>query len=387
MLKIKDKKECTGCSACYSICPTKAISMQKDEEGFTYPIIDESKCVNCGLCKKICPCINDIENANLKIPTMLAAWSVDSKNKETSSSGGCFYELAKYVIKLGGLVVGAGFDKELNVVHKIADRIDDLFELKGSKYVQSSLGDCYTKVKEYLDNNKIVLFVGTPCQVAGLYAFIKNKEYNNLYTADLICHGVPSSKVYRKYLEELKEKYNSKPTEISFRDKTYGWKKFSVKVIFEGNLKYIKDLGNDKFMRAFLSNICLRPSCYECKFAKLPRVADITLGDFWGVKNIDNSLDDDTGTSELVINSEKGKKLLSKIRDNIFVKELELTDGIKYNPCLIGSVNIPEKRTKFFIDLDKYSLAKLEKKYFPKRPLIIRIASKAKNTIYTLMKK
>lgn len=386
MLKLKDKKDCTGCSACYSICPTKAIAMQEDNEGFVYPVIDETKCIKCGLCKKICPCINNKDNNNLKEPTMLAAWSLDFQNKETSSSGGCFYELAKYVIKQGGLVVGAGFDKGLNIVHKIVDNMDNLFELKGSKYVQSRIGDCYINVKENLDKDKIVLFVGTPCQVAGLYAFLKNKQYNNLYTADLICHGVPSTKVYRKYLEELSNKYKSNPISLTFRDKSNGWKKYKVKISFN-NSTYIKNASEDIYMRAFLSNICLRPSCYECKFSKLPRVADITLGDFWGVKNVDNSLDDDTGTSELVINSEKGKELLSKIEKNVFVKEVELQDGIKYNPCLVGSVTKPKNREQFFIDLDKNSLSKLEKKYFPKRPIVIRIASKIMDKLYNMINK
>jgi len=385
MIEIKNKKKCTGCSACCSICPTKAISMLEDNEGFVYPVIDEAKCIKCGACKKICPCLNNIESTNFDVPTVLAAWSLDSRNKETSSSGGCFYELAKYVINQGGLVVGAAFDEDLNVVHKVVDNIVGLNELKGSKYVQSRIGDCYIKVKKYLDEYKKVLFVGTPCQVAGLYAFLKNNQYDNLYTADLICHGVPSTKVYRKYLEELSKKYKSKPISLTFRDKSSGWKRYKFKINFE-NKQYIKSASYDIYMRAFLSNICLRPSCYECKFSKLPRVADITLGDFWGIENIDAKLDDDTGTSELVINSQKGKEMLSNVEDNIFVKEVKLEDGIKYNPCLVTSSKMLEKRGQFFIDLDNNSLSKLEKKYFPKRPFVIIFASKIKNNIYRIIK-
>lgn len=386
MLKIKDKKECTGCSACFNICPTKAISMEEDEEGFVYPKIDETKCIKCGLCEKTCPCINEIKNNNYSKPNVLAAWSLDNDNKKTSSSGGCFYEMAKYVINQGGVVIGAGFDENLNVIHKIATNIDELFELKGSKYVQSKIGNCYIKVKEYLNDNKLVLFVGTPCQVAGMYSYLKNKEYKNLYTADLICHGVPSTKVYRKYLEEISNSCNSKPLKITFRDKSNGWKKYRVKIDFKEK-SYIKNASEDIYMRAFLSNICLRPSCYDCKFSKIPRIADITLGDFWGINNIDSKLDNDTGTSELVINSERGKKLLSNINENIFMKEVELDSGIKYNPCLVGSVKMPEKRKDFFKDLDIKSLNELEKKYFPKRNVMIRVIGKIKGKIYSIIKK
>lgn len=385
MLNIKDKKECTGCSACYSICPTKAISMIEDEEGFVYPNIDESKCIKCGICEKTCPCINEKENNNFSKPMVLAAWSLDNINKSESSSGGCFYELAKYIIDEGGVVIGAGFDEELNVVHKSVDKVEDLIKLKGSKYVQSRIKESFKQAKEYLESGRPVLFVGTPCQVAGVYAFLKNKEYPNLYTADLICHGVPSTKVYRKYLNELSLKYQSKPISLTFRDKSSGWKRYSVKVDFKDE-RYIKSASEDIFMRTFLSNLCLRPSCYDCKFSKLPRVADITLGDFWGIGNINSKLDDDTGTSELVINSEKGKKILKKIKDNIYVEEIDLESGIKYNPCLVGSVKMPDKRKEFFLDLDSNSLEELEKKYFAKQPFIIRFAKRVKNKIYSYIK-
>lgn len=387
MLEIKEKKECTGCSACFSICPTKAISMLEDEEGFIYPKIDENKCIKCGACEKICPCIKQIKNTNFKKPKMLASWSLNEENRRTSSSGGCFFEIAKDIINQGGIVVGSAFDDELNVVHKIVDCIEALDKLKGSKYVQSKIGNCYIQTREHLNNGKMVFFVGTPCQIAGLYEFLRGKEYDNLYTSDIICHGVPSNKVYRKYLEEQEGKYNSKIKNISFRNKTYGWKKFSMKIDFENKKTYIKTLNSDLYMRAFLSDICLRPSCYECKFAKLPRVADITLGDFWGVYNINSKLDDDKGTSELVINSKKGEELLEKIRDKLYIEELELEDGIKENPCLVGSVKIPENREKFFIDLDKLTLSKLEKKYFPKKISVIKFLRRVKNKVYRIIKK
>lgn len=394
MLEIKHKKDCTGCSACYSICPVNAIELQEDNEGFCYPVIDEKKCIKCNICEKKCPCINGDKSSKIEKPQVLAAWSLDNKNKEQSSSGGCFYELAKYVLKNNGVVVGAGFNKELDVIHKLVDNEERLIELKGSKYVQSYIGDTYSKVKEALKEDKKVLFVGTPCQVAGLYSFLGNQENNNLYTADLICHGVPSPKVYRKYLEELCTKYNAKATNINFRSKISGWKKFSMKIDFDNAQTYLKSLNEDLFMKGFLNNIYLRPSCYDCKFAKIPRVADITLGDFWGIGDKKSELDDDTGTSELIINSDKGRKLLSEIKENLYIEEIDLEYGIKVNPCLVGSVKEPKQRKRFFEEVDKKSFETLCKKYNVKEKflyktyiVIVRILSKIKRVMVSLIKK
>jgi len=394
MLEIKDKKNCSGCSACCSICPVNAIEMIEDNEGFVYPIIEQEKCTKCGLCKKICPCINDKENKNTSKPQVLAAWSLDNKNKEQSSSGGCFYELAKYILKKNGCVAGAGFDEKLNIVHKIIDDEENLIELKGSKYVQSNIGDTYIKVKEALKNEKMVLFVGTPCQVAGLYSFLQYIEYDNLYTADLICHGVPSPKVYRKYLDELSNKYNSKPNKVNFRSKISGWKKYSMQIDFDNSQTYVKSSNEDIFMRGFLKNIYLRPSCHACKFAKIPRIADITLGDFWGIGEKDSRLDDDTGTSELIINSEKGKKILNEVKENLYLEEIDLEYGIKVNPCLVGSAKKSLQREKFFKELDKKSFEKLSEKYIIKEELfkkiyilILNILSKIKRKLIKLIKR
>ena len=389
-----EKNKCTGCTACYSICPVNAIEMKEDNEGFIYPVIDENKCTKCGICEKTCPCINEKKNKNINIPKVLAAWSLDNKNKEQSSSGGCFYELAKYILKNKGIVVGAGFDNELNIVHKIIDDEENIIELKGSKYVQSHIGDTYIKIKEALKQGQLVLFVGTPCQVAGLYSFLRNKEYDNLYTADLICHGVPSPKVYKKYLDELSIKYNAKPIKVNFRSKSSGWKKFSMKIDFDNSQTYIKDLNEDLFMRGFLNNIYLRPSCYECKFAQIPRIADLTLGDFWGIGEKNPKLDDDTGTSELIINSEKGKKLLNEVKENLYMEEIDLEYGIKVNPCLVGSVKEPKQRKLFFDELDNKSFEKLIKKYIIKEKilyriyiLVMRILYKIKRVLIKLIKR
>lgn len=381
MIEIKDKKKCCGCGACFNICPKNAIKMISDKEGFLYPKVDTEKCIKCGLCKKVCPILNDNRNNNFYNPKQYAAWSNDDKNRLSSSSGGLFYELANFILTNNGVVFGAGFDNELNVIHKVANNVEDLFELKCSKYVQSNLNDCYLNVKEMLSSEYKVLFVGTPCQVAGLYSFLRNKEYKNLYTIDFVCHGVPSPKVYRKHLSELESKFNCKAQHVYFRDKSNGWKKFNFKVEFENNKIYKKNLCEDLFIRGFLKNMYLRPSCHECKFSKIPRVSDITLGDFWGINSISNKLDDDKGTSQVLINSDKGKYLFDSVFSNIFISEVDLEFGKKVNPCLISSVNPDKNRDKFFKDLDKNDMKTLEKKYFPKPNFIKKSLIKFKSFI------
>ncbi|MDD3304284.1 MAG: Coenzyme F420 hydrogenase/dehydrogenase, beta subunit C-terminal domain [Clostridia bacterium] len=394
MIKITQKGQCSGCFACYNKCPVNAISMLEDNEGFKYPIVNKDKCIKCGLCVKCCPQINDFENNERFEPTIYAAWSLDEKNREDSSSGGIFSEIAKVIIQKEGAVVGAGYDNEFNVVHKIIYNIDELPMLKGSKYVQSNIKDIFKKVKSILDDNRYLLFVGTPCQVAGLYAYLDNKNYEKLITADLICHGVPSPKVYRMYLNTIKEKFNSQVQDIRFRNKKDGWKKHSIEIKFKDNSTYFKNAKNDAFMKGFLSNIYLRSSCHSCKFATIPRVADITLGDYWGIGNTNPQLDNDKGTSEILVNSSKGKEIITEIYK---YTEFHLTSvelGLKANPCIYSSVKPNESREKFFKDIDSLNFNELEKKYFADPKFFVKLVRKinielfkVKNKIKLSMKK
>ncbi|MDD2435159.1 MAG: Coenzyme F420 hydrogenase/dehydrogenase, beta subunit C-terminal domain [Bacilli bacterium] len=386
MRNIKNLKGCTGCTACESNCPTKCIKIKPNNEGFNYPIVDENKCTSCGLCIKVCPILNDLGNNNFEIPVTYAAWNKDESKRKTASSGGIFEEIAINIINQNGIVVGAGYDEHFNVVHKIINNIKDIEKLKTSKYVQSDLNDILVKIKKELKNKK-VLFVGTPCQIAGLKSFIKN-DYNNLYIVDFVCHGVPSPKVYKKYLEYLEKKYKSKITSISFRDKTDGWKNFGMKISFENKVEYLQSLKKDDFVQGFLKNIYLRDSCYDCKFSKLPRDSDITLGDFWRIENKHPELDDDKGTSLLLVNSDKGKWLLDECKDNLFIQECNIEDAIAGNSCIVSSVDYHPKRDQFFKDLDHMSFDKLSKKYITKgnvRKKIIfnirRVLGKIKRTL------
>ena len=377
MLIEMDKKDCTGCGACYNICPKNAITMQADKEGFKYPVIDKEKCINCNLCEKICPVLNKVNSNTKETPEVLAAYTKNETERNSSSSGGIFYELANLILSNNGIVVGAGYDEKFNVVHKIVYNKENLKELQGSKYVQSDTKNTYQETKEILEKGTEVLYVGTPCQIAGLKLFLQ-KNYDNLYTCDLICHGVPSPKIWQKYLSE----YNGKIQNCYFRNKDDGWNCFSMKIVFENNKFKRFKMTKDDFIRLFLNNYTLRPSCYDCKFSKIPRIADISLGDFWGVEGKYPEFSDDKGISLVLVNSNKGQKLLEDIKDKIIYREnCDLAYAIKCNPCICGSVKEPEKRKEFFNDLDKMKIKQLANKYLTKQSLISRIYGKVKRII------
>lgn len=349
MIEIKDKENCCGCYACYNICPKLCITMKTDNEGFWYPNIDKNKCINCNLCEKVCPIINPVKRADSK-KIAYASMNKDEQVRMKSSSGGMFSILAEYIIKNNGVVYGAGFDEDFNIKHKRILCNTDLDSLRGSKYVQSSIGDIYKQVKNDLESNKPVLFTGTPCQVEGLRSYLK-KEYINLITMDFICHGVPSPLVWKKYLEEMKKSKQENIKNIYFRNKDIGWKIFSLKIIFDEKI-YSNTLNNDLFMKGFLQDVYLRPSCYNCKFKKINRISDITVADFWGIENVLPKMDDDRGTSLIVVHSEKGKQLFDELSEKMIVNEVNLNEAIKYNSSMITSVKYNKKRKKFFMELN-----------------------------------
>ena len=382
MIRIEDKTNCCGCGACYNICPKKAIEMIDDEEGFKYPVINQEKCIKCELCKKICPILNKKNsNKNIKNNNVIATYSKDAENRKMSSSGGIFSELANYIVReKRGIVFGASFDSDFNVIHQKSCDVKNLFIFKGSKYVQSDTKKTYEEAKKYLEEDRYVLYSGTPCQIDGFKSYL-NKEYEKLYTCDIVCHGVPSPKVFNKYLQELEEKFNSKAKKINFKNKKYGWNNSSIQIEFNNGEKYISKLTEDNFMQGFLKNIYLRPSCYNCKFSDLPRCADISLGDFWGVEGKYEEFKDDKGTSIVLLNNKKGVELFDNIKENIYYREnCDLKYAIENNPCICGHVSEPKNRNKFFKYLDELSFNQLIKKNVKKN-------SKFKILIYRILKK
>lgn len=362
MINISEKSKCSGCHACAEICPKKCIDMISDPEGFWYPQVDETQCINCGACEKVCPIIPPHLPKIDGDRTAYAVMHKEDSIRFKSSSGGAFSALAMYVLEQGGVVFGAGFDENFNVIHQYIENIEELDILQGSKYVQSRIGNAYRQAEFFLKTGRLVLFSGTPCQIEGLLSYLK-KPYENLITQDLICHGVPSPMVWQKYIAYRQAAVNgAKARKIAFRAKNEGWKRYSVSFLFENDTEYRTTLDQDPMMQVFLKNLCLRPSCYDCSFKTKERKSDITLADFWGIKNILPDMDDDKGTSLVIIQSKKGKEVFDKINSNFIFTETDIDEAIAYNSSMIKSVNIPRERNSFFQIINK-SPNKAFKKY------------------------
>lgn len=379
MICITKKHTCSGCYACASVCPKSCITMENDIEGFKYPKVNSELCINCGLCEKKCPVLHQEPKNN--IPTAYAAINSNDQIRAKSSSGGVFYLLAEYVISHGGVVFGAKFDKNFKVIHDYAQTIEEALAFTGSKYTQSDIGENYLRAKDFLTAGRLVLFTGTPCQIGGLKAFL-NKEYENLICQDLICHGVPSPKVWQKYIEFRESKFKSKTHEIFLRNKKSGWKTFSLLFKFLNGNEFEETHKTDLFMQSFLQNLCLRPSCYHCSFKSKSRDADITLADFWGIQKVLPDMDDDKGTSLVIIHTSKGQKLFDMINGHLKYKQTDFEIAIKYNQSMISSVLENPQRNKFLAEIQKRSFDKVVNKYCNgKINLITRIKIKIK-TIY-----
>lgn len=344
--------KCNGCSACYAVCPNECIKMIADEDGFLYPRVEEDKCIKCGLCEKACPISKESVCACHEFEqSAYAAYTKDEYIHLNSSSGGIFTEIAKCIIADGGVVFGAAFDADFNVVHTEVETADGLEKFRGSKYVQSSINDAYSRAKNFLLQGRPVLFTGTPCQIGGLYAYL-GKSYENLYTQDIICHGVPSPMVWQRYIKyRLDEMDSGDLTGVCFRSKDAGWQRFSMTMNFDNGQMYVKTLDRDYMLRAFLKNLCLRPSCHDCSFKGKKRQSDITLADFWGVQHVLPDMYNHNGTSLVFINSKKGKDLFDRIGDNIIFKQVDADTAIAFNSAMIKSATKNPKRDKFMSEI------------------------------------
>lgn len=381
-------KECTGCHACYSVCPKSAISMIPNSEGFLYPEIDSSKCIQCNLCSSVCPVIN-LQNKSDENTIAYALAIKDKTIRMESSSGGAFTSLAEQIITENGIVFGAKFDSNFQVIHGWTNNVEGLADFRGSKYLQSNIHNSYIECKDSLNNGQKVLFTGTPCQIQGLKRFLK-KEYDNLITVDFVCHGVPSPLLWKTYLEyriNTDGHSFSDISKISFRNKDEGWKKFSLSVTYNDSTKYRQLLSNDYYMKLFLRDVALRKSCYNCSAKGVNRISDITIADFWGIQNILPEIDDDTGTSLIIVHSDKGKSLISKLTD-CTITEVNLNDCIKFNSAIINSKPFNRKRNRFYKDLNNKSFLKVVNKYSEKTAfekicsLFVRALKKAKKIIF-----
>ncbi|MGL5640708.1 MAG: Coenzyme F420 hydrogenase/dehydrogenase, beta subunit C-terminal domain [Paraclostridium sp.] len=378
----KDKQLCCGCRGCEQICPQKCISMEMDTEGFIYPIIDKTKCIGCKLCENVCP-IKDGGYENKDVLDNIQVYGGYNKDEdilEKSTSGGIFSSIVESVFNKKTIVFGAEFDEKLNVRHSYIKEKINLDKFRGSKYVQSDLKDSYTNIKKFLNDDNKVIFSGTPCQVAGLKSFLK-VDYDNLICIDIVCHGVPSPKVFKMYKEYLEKKYKSDIKSINFRDKSIkGWDTPYMTIDFNSGKK-ITNIGyDDYFSMGFYKKLYQRPVCHKCPFTKTKRVSDVTIADFWGVEDINNKIKNNKGTSLVIFNSKKSLNILEKIKDTTLLERVDLKEAIKFNPQLVSCTNPNEQRNEFMMDLNNgYDFNMLRKKYLKKRALMKRIASKMIN--------
>ena len=351
---------CTGCSACAQTCPKQCIAMQPDEEGFLRPAIDQGVCVHCGKCRKVCP-INQPSEDDGTLPMAFAAKHLDDNVRDASSSGGIFSAFASHILGLDGAVIAAGFDDNFRVIHKVCTCEDSLDELRRSKYVQSDINGMYREAKQRLEKGQKVLFCGTPCQIGGLIAFL-GKPYSNLYTVDFICHGVPSPKAWERYKDYINAKSDNLKT-VSMRSKKYGWKNFSMDIEYRDGGIHLKKVNEDFYLRSFLMDLDLRPSCYECQFKQIHRVSDITIADYWGAEETCPEWNDDTGISLVLVHSPKGTRLIEAVRNSSDVISVPFSVAVASNPSISKSVKQPPLRKAFMRDLDKLPFDKLHEKY------------------------
>ena len=369
MIHIVDKRDCCGCSACVQRCPKHCITLYEDSEGFLYPKVDENSCIDCGLCEKVCPLLNRPEAITPQ--AVMAVKNCNEEERLTSSSGGVFVAVAQKVIQEGGVVFGAVFDEHWEVKHTYAETLEEVRPMMGSKYLQSRMENCYREAEQFLKQGRKVLFTGSPCQVTGLYSFLR-KDYPNLLCVDFLCHGVPSPGIWRRYLEEtffnparraaagkntvLSSSLKTVPvlTGIEFRDKkSYGWKKYSF--VVRGKSASMADKNSvllsvihreNAFMRGFLSDIYLRPSCYRCRCKNGVSHSDLTIADYWGIDRLMPDFDDDKGVGLVLVNTGKGKEMFNSLDMEIRMSSLD--DARRLNGGFKEMVKVHPKRDKFF---------------------------------------
>lgn len=366
MIQIEDKSKCCGCNACGDVCAHSAITFKTDIEGFWYPVVDKDKCVECGLCEKICPIINKARQGRYAEPKVFAAYNKDEEVRLDSTSGGLHSALANVMYNEGAYVCGAVYNKDHTVSHIVSHDKQILPQIRSSKYLQSSMLGEYKEIRSLLRNGENVFYCGTPCQVQALYNFL-GKDYEKLITCDFICRGVNSPKVFLKYMDMLEKRYGSKASGIKFKNKKFGWHNFSMRVDFENGEQYCEDRWHDLFFIGYLQcGNFSRPSCYDCQFKGFPQKSDITLADFWGIENIDSSMDQDKGTSLVMVNSDKGMELFNAAKDQLVWKEFTIDDARKGNPAMDSSLKpVAKNRDAFFKALDEMPFDKVAAKFFP----------------------
>lgn len=373
MIEVTDKSRCCGCTACAGVCPVQCISMNADSEGFKYPIADTNICISCGKCEQVCPMTTSMQDSQ-KLAYAVRVQQYESE----SSSGGVFSALAERILSDGGVVFGAAFDEKLKLRHlKVNDR-SVLGQLRGSKYVQSDILGVYQQVQDELSDGNRVLFSGTPCQIAGLKNFL-DKDYPELFTVDLACHGVPSPEVWSRYLREKGEDL----IYVNFRDKSSGWRKYQIAYTYKDRIEKVR-FDRDPYMQLFLQNISLRPSCYDCAFRNGGNCSDVTLGDFWAISDVCPQMNDGRGVSAVIVNTPKGMSFINELPQ---ATEVKYEDAVKSNGGFFTTFEVPVTRNDFFGGLD--SAADLSKyiRRFVKTKSLLREVYERLHTVLASIKR
>ena len=359
MVDEKEKSTCSGCWACVGTCPKGCISMESDEQGFPYPVIDHEKCVGCGKCDRVCSMAAQKANRE-STPKAFAAFAKDEQLQKNSSSGGIFTLLCRAVLAEGGIVAGVAMKQDMRKAeHTFVEKDSEIGALRGAKYLQSELLGCFPQIKSLLGDGRKVLFSGTPCQVSGLKAYL-GKEYENLLCVDMICHGVPSPMVWAKYCEETEKKANGRIRSVNFRYKKYTWEKLRKK-----DISIYISKQQDPYMRLFLADYTLRPSCYACLHKGISRKSDLTIADFWGVNRIIPGFSNGAGTSLIMAHTEKGEQYLQKISDSTVMQETDPVAAVQKNGAAVNSAQRPQRQAEFWNELKNRSIGQLADEYVP----------------------
>ncbi len=368
MINVRKKEDCCGCTACASICSHEAISMKSDELGFMYPMVDTNKCVDCGLCEKVCAFNENYDKTqNLATPIAYAARHKNLNEVLDSRSGAVFVAISDYILMQGGIVYGVGYTGHFRVAHKRAVTKKERDEFRGSKYVQSDLKDVFLTIRDDLKENRIVLFTGTPCQTAGLNAYIGKKLRKNLLLIDIVCHGVSSPRMWKDYIHYLEEQEKSIITSVDFRDKKlFGWDQHRESFVFQGKKE------KKVFKQRFYQDYCFRDSCYNCHFCNISRPSDITIGDFWGWKKLGWDINEDNkGLNLVLLNTEKGKDFFSYILKDLTCRPAAVNQYLQ--PNLIHPTPKSKKRNELLKDIQKYGMLYVLKKDYNKASLFRRM--------------
>lgn len=361
----KNEFECCGCSACEQVCAHGALRMEENKDGFVFPVKDTDKCTDCGLCEKVCP-YNHLEEKENRSPRVFASYSKNTDERKKSSSGALFYVIARKVVELGGIVYGATLDERLQVRHVSASTAEELQQLRGSKYVQSRLDDTYREIRSHLAAGHLVYFTGVGCQVAGLKSFLM-KDYPNLVTSDLVCHGVPSQKLFDEHIAYIGKKRHGKVVDYQFRDNEHQEVCESATILIRRHTLRTYRQPNYAFspyLYSFIHAMTYRLSCYECPFAKVPRQGDITLADFWGVRKYMGQLDADNGVSLIIVNTPKGEAMLEKVGQELVMAESSVEQAAAENRNLTAPTRMPEIRRHIYQDIREKGYAEIARTLF-----------------------